>query len=97
VKSELQQSLSPIQSSSFPPRKETINQSDSNLNIDPESLNQIYEKYLSLLQVDATAKISEVLRQEPFQTQKAQGQYTDEDIENAIYNKLYQEEETSGI
>ena len=36
-----------------------------------------------------TAKISEVLKYEPYSTQKAQGQYTDEDIENAIYNKLY--------
>ena len=71
--------------------------SESNLNIDPDNLNSIYEKYLVLLQEDATAKISEVLKYEPYSTQKAQGQYTDEDIENAIYNKLYQEEETSGI
>lgn len=45
--------------------------SESNLNIDPENLNQIYEKYLVLLQEDATAKISEVLKNEPYSTQKA--------------------------
>jgi hypothetical protein len=50
-----------------------------------------------LLQDDASAKISEVLKQEPFWSQKQQGLFTDEDIETAIYNKLYQEEETSGI
>jgi hypothetical protein len=45
--------------------------SESNLNIDPDNLNSIYEKYLLLLQDDASAKISEVLKYEPYSTQKA--------------------------
>jgi hypothetical protein len=45
-----------------------IGVSDSNINLDPDNLNQIYEKYLSLLQEDATAKISEVLKNEPYST-----------------------------
>jgi hypothetical protein len=45
-----------------------MQQSESNLIIDPESLNTIYEKYLVLLQEDATAKISEVLKYEPYST-----------------------------
>jgi len=52
---------------------------------------------LALLQGDASAKISEVLKNEPYARDMQQGLYTEEDIEVAIYNKLYQEEENSGI
>ena len=41
--------------------KAVMQRSESNLNIDPENLNSIYEKYLILLQEDATAKVGQVL------------------------------------
>jgi len=42
-----------------------------------------------LLQDDAGAKIGEVLKKEPYAREMKQGLYTEEDIEVAIYNKLY--------
>lgn len=41
------------------------------------------------MQGDASAKIGEVLKKEPYAREMREGLYTEEDIEVAIYNKLY--------
>lgn len=50
-----------------------------------------------MLEHDPNIKIRAVLKQEPFASQIAQGLITAEEVETAIYGKLYHEEESSGI
>ena len=67
------------------------------MNINEGLLKQIYERYLQVIQEDKDAKISQVLKEEPFVQIIAQQKLSERDIEAAIFDKLYAEEESADI
>ena len=80
--------------------------SASGLNkVDEQTVNYVYNRYIDMLQQDKNASIDLILSEEPLASQIA-GQlitgpngtivsgYTEKDIEQAVIDKLYQEEET---
>ena len=76
--------------------------------VDESIVNYVYNKYIDLLQFDKNASIEQILKQEPIASQISaqlvvgpqgtiiQG-YSERDIEQAVIDKLYQEEETQDI
>lgn len=75
--------------------------------IDENLVNYVYNRYISMLQVDKNASIETILREpavmEQIQQQLQigpQGQvmgFTEMDLQQAVIDKLYQEEETQDI
>jgi len=68
-----------------------------NTSMDPELVNQIYQVYIQLLARDKTAKIRDVLVQEPFLTLVQQGLISEQHVEVAVFQRLYAEEESADI
>lgn len=65
--------------------------------IDENTLKAIYEKYLEMLSRDKQTNIKSVLELEPFASDLRQNKYTENDVEAAVYSKLYAEEESTDI
>ena len=65
--------------------------------IDPELINQVYQAYIGLLSSDKNAKVRDVLHQEPFLSLLHQGLFTEQDMEVAVFQRLYAEEESADI
>ena len=68
-----------------------------NVQIDPELVNQVYQAYVQLLGHDKNAKIKDVLAQEPFLSMVQQGMLQEHDVEVAVFQQLYAEEESADI
>ena len=74
---------------SIPPSTQVI--------VDPDLITQIYQAYGQILARDKNAKIRDVLAQEPFNSLMQQGLFSEQDIEVAVFQKIYQEEESADI
>lgn len=72
-------------------------QSIRNMHMDPEIVNQIYQVYVQLLAQDKNAKIKDVLVQEPYLSLMQQGLISEQEIEVAVFQRLYAEEESADI
>lgn len=62
-----------------------------------QQLQDIYQTYLALLQSDPNIKISDVLKMPQFEEFITSTPLTPDEIEQTIYAKIYQEEESAGI
>lgn len=60
-------------------------------------VNEVYHAYLQALEQEPDFKIRALLTMEPFSSTMTQAGYTEEEIETAVYGKLYHEEESNGI
>ena len=76
--------------------------------VDDQTVNYVYNRYIEMLQQDKNATIESILREEPMASQiqaqlmvgaggKVISGYTERDIEQAVVDKIYQEEETQDI
>lgn len=65
--------------------------------LSPELIHQVYSAYVQLLSRDKNAKVKDVLAQEPFAQLLGQGLFTEQDMEMAVYQRLYAEEESADI
>lgn len=66
--------------------------------VDEQTVSYVYNRYIELLQQDKNASIEQILREEPFASHlRETASYTDRQIEQAVIEKLYHEEETQDI
>ena len=65
--------------------------------LDPEMVTQVYQTYAAQLSRDRNAKIKDVLQQEPFLSLLQQGLFSEQDMEIAVFQKIYAEEESADI
>ena len=65
--------------------------------LDPDLVTQVYQAYAAQLGRDRNAKIQDVLAQEPFFSLMQQGLFSEMDIEAAVFQKIYAEEESADI
>ena len=65
--------------------------------LDPDLVTQVYQAYAAQLGRDRNAKIKDVLNQEPFFSLMQQGLFSEQDIEVAVFQKIYAEEESADI
>lgn len=65
--------------------------------LDPEIVTQVYQTYAAQLSRDRNAKIKDVLQQEPFNSLMQQGVFSEQDMEIAVFQKIYAEEESADI
>ena len=65
--------------------------------IDQDIVAQVYQSYVAMLTQDKNAKVKEVLMQEPFISLIQQGVFSENDIELAVIQRLYAEEESADI
>ena len=76
--------------------------------VDDYIVNYVYNRYIEMLQHDKNASIDQIMKEEPIASQIAAqlvigpngdvlNGYTEKDIEQAVIDKLYQEEETQDI
>jgi hypothetical protein len=69
--------------------------------LDEQVVNFVYNRYIELLQFDKNATIDQVMKEEPLASQLKDPNrgytLTERDIEQAVIDKLYQEEETQDI
>ena len=65
--------------------------------LDENIVNQVYNSYVKLLASDKNAKVRDVITKEPFIGFLQQGMLNEQDIESAVFQKLYAEEESADI
>ena len=65
--------------------------------LDPDLVTQVYQAYAAQLGRDRNAKIKDALNQEPFFSLMQQGLFSEQDIEVAVFQKIYAEEESADI
>ena len=70
--------------------------------VDEQTVNYVYNRYIDLLQQDKNATIESILKEEPMATKLRQStshplNIIEREIEQAVIDKLYQEEETQDI
>lgn len=67
-------------------------------NIDEQTVNYVYNRYIDMLQYDKNATIDQILKEEPIASSLRDHTrgltYNEREIEQAVIEKLYQEEET---
>lgn len=77
-----------------------ISQNDrmqSQMLIDQDLVSQVYQTYVQVLAHDKNAKVKDVLMQEPFVSLMQQGTFSENDMELAVIQRLYAEEESADI
>lgn len=65
--------------------------------LDENIVNQVYQSYVKLLANDKNAKVRDIITREPFLGYLQQGMLNEQDIESAVFQKLYAEEESADI
>lgn len=69
----------------------------SQMLIDQDVVSQVYQSYVQLLSHDKNAKVKDILVQEPFFSLLQQGSFSENDMELAVIQRLYAEEESADI
>ena len=65
--------------------------------LDEKSIKYIYDRYLQLLQEDKNATIQQVLVEEPFKRQFSGSKLDEKEIEAAVMERMFAEEENLEI